>query len=78
MDSLLRNQGMITRGGLVLSKVEGLLLCTCAEPCPDESQDLFSIKTKKLKSKINISKVASFGILSAQHATGNFLIKQTY
>ena len=38
-----------TLGSPALSIVEGLFPCACAEPCPDESQDLFSIKTKKIK-----------------------------
>ncbi|MGB7293874.1 MAG: hypothetical protein WBD99_17030 [Thermodesulfobacteriota bacterium] len=42
-------------GSLVLSAVEGLLLCTCAEPCPDDRSGSIQYQDKEVrkKSKIN-------------------------
>jgi len=37
--------------GPVLSNVEGLLLCTCAEPCPDDRSGSIQYQDKEVREK---------------------------
>ena len=41
-------------GSLVLSDVEGLLLCTCAEPSPDDRSGSIQYQNKEVRKKSKI------------------------
>ncbi|HEX9666028.1 MAG TPA: hypothetical protein VGA95_05645 [Thermodesulfobacteriota bacterium] len=46
--------------GPVLSDVEGLLLCTCAEPCPDDRSGSIQYQDKEVRNKVNTTDVDTF------------------